>query len=751
MSSHVRPTSDAGSTSYTSDSNTGVHVARPGETARQVSRDHRVDPHALQAANPQIQNLDLPLADGEELVIPQDPESRLDTYTVGPGEAVQDIARDHGVSTASLLEFNGIANADAVYPGAVLVIPPADANADAGIGGDARAQALQAAGTARDEALAAVGVPVEQWTSKEAAQYTAYLAQVVAEHPGDIALADALIVVSEQELQRGAELLGNATENKDDEKADVKALTENVSILGNAASEDIAAALAIVVAEQIPNDSEQNWVDDGFGEFVDRSGDERFLEMLGAALHSQGKGDASDEMLHTSAGGVFGEGGLFDDVFTAIREFPGNVWEFAYDRVLNPAGDWLRDRITGALAIEQRIAALNEPGDSIFVGADVAGNVLGMDLDFAGGVKISITDQGRYRVELFGEGALGVAQELSLPGVNLAEGELSADISLGMSLSFEFDSAAEATAAAESITGMAAGVALLGTPAAPLGGVLIAATADELDWVGSAYTGASIELTGTLQAGGKLPDVAESLGIPEAQVKGLAAAGVRLEILPNGTQNLVYSTAFALEGQLDLDAPVDLPGGMQLGRHMGGSVSLQVETSVPLDMDMDDLLADPVGTVVEAVANPAGASTTTVNGVVNLQEGGSGGVSTASAGIQLQFKAAVDQPGDMYSAISQAVGGDLLGALTTLGDGNTEFTLRRYAETTIGIGDPGEFVDGNADNEAEGESVSVPGVISAEITVGYAQRVSDIVWSGQADAIPEVFGEALDGVLFQTA
>lgn len=740
----------AGATHHVSGTNRDVHVARSGETARQVSREHRVDPQALLAANPQIHNLDLPLPDGEELVIPQDPESQLETHTVASGESVQDIARENGVGVAALLEFNGIANADGVYPGTELVIPPADPDADTGIGGDARALALQTAGTVRDEALAAVGVPVEEWTAAEAVQYTEYLANAAAAHPGDTALADALIVVSEQELQRSAELLGNATENKDDAKQDVKALTENLSLLGNAASGDISAVLATVVAEQIPEDSEQNWVDDGFGEFVDHTGQSRFLEMLGAALHSQGKHDAGAEMLHTSAGGVFGEGGFFDDVFTAIREFPGNAWEFAYDRVLNPAGDWLRDRITDALAVEERIAALNEPGDSIFVGADVAGNVLGMDLEFAGGVKISITDRGTYRIELFGEGALGVAERLHLPG--MPEGELSAQASLGVSLSFEFDTAQEAAAAAETITGMAAGVALLATPAAPVGGVLIAATADELDWVVDAYKGTSIELTGTLQAGGSLPDVAASLGIPEAEVHGLVAAGVRLDILPNGTQNLVYSTAIALEGQLDLGAPAALPDGLRIGGEMSGSVSLKVETSVPLDMDMEAVLADPAGTVLEAVRHPAGDATTTVEGVVNLQEGTSSDeIASMSGGIQLQFKAEVDGTGDMFAAIAQATSGDLLGALSTLGDGETQFTLRRYAQTTVGVGDPGEFVDGNADNEAEGESFNVPGIGGVEITAGYAQSVSEIVWSGQADQIPGAFGEALDGVVFRAS
>lgn len=741
--------SSASTTSYVSGTDRDVHVARSGETARQVSREHRVDPQALLAANPQIHNLDLPLPEGEELVIPQDPESQLETHTLAEGESVQDVAHDHGVAVAALLEFNGIANADAVYPGTVLVIPPAGPDADTGIGGDARAQALQTAGTVRDEALAAIGVPVEEWTAREAAQFTQYLANAAAAHPGDTALADALIVVSEQELQRSAELLANATENKDDAKEDVKALTDNLSRLGNAASEDISAVLATVVAEQIPEDSEQNWVDDGFGEFVDRTGDSRFLEMLGAALYHQGKHDAGDEMLHTSAGGVFGEGGFFDDVFTAIREFPGNAWQFAYDRVLNPAGDWLRDRITDALAVEERIAALNEPGDSIFVGAEVAGNLLGMDLEFAGGVKISITEQGRYRIELFGEGALGVAERLSLPG--MPEGEVSAQASLGVSLAFEFDTAQEAAAAAESITGMAAGVALLGTPAAPVGGVLIAATADELEWVGSAYAGTSIDLTATLHAGGGLPDLAASLGIPEAEVHGLVAAGVRLDILPDGTQNLVYSTAIALEGQLDLGAPVSFPGGLEVGGAMSGSVSLQVETSLPLDMDLDDVLADPAGTVLDAVTHPAGSATTTVKGVVNLQEGARSDVASTASGIQLQFNAEVDDPGDMYAAIGQAARGDLLGALSTLGNGRTEFTLRRYTQTTVGVGDPGEFVDGNADNEAEGESFNVPGIGGVEITAGYAQNVSEIVWSGDADEIPEAFGEALDGVVFRAA
>lgn len=708
-------------------------------TGRQLAFQLRVDPAALLNANPNVRDLDLVIPMGDWVNVPQEPESQLAVHTVGPFDVLPRIAAQHGVSEEALLAYNGIAYAGQVQAGDVLVIPRAVPTTAPD--GQARTQALQSAGQIREQALARVGVPVEQWTATEAALYTSFLADAVEAYPGDAALVDALIVLSADELQRSAALLGHATENKDDPEQDVKALTANLSVLGNAASEDVSAVLAQTVASQIPEDSEQNWVDDGFGQFVDRTGADRFLLMLGDALYAQGKQEAGDEMLYTSAGGVLGEGGVFDDVFGAIRDFPGNAWEFARNRVLDPAGDWVREQITDAMCVEDRIAELRSPGDTIVVGADVAGSVLGMELGAAAGVRITMTADGGYELELFGEASLGVAQKLGLAGF---DGDLGAEVAVGGTLTFRFDTAEEAVAAAESVVGVAAGVALLGTPAAPIGGVLLASTADELDWVQTSYAGTSVELTAAVTVDGSLPGIAASLGVSEAEVGALVAAGVRVDFARDGSKTLVYSSAMVLEGSLALDSPLELPGDLQLQGTLQGSVSLELETSIPLDADLGELLADPVGTIADATLDPVSPPATSVTLVVDLQQrAGDGGIGSTATGVQLRLTTEGVSSEALVAAATAATAGDLPGALHALGGADSRVTVNSYMQLAVGAGDLDELADGDADDEPDGIEVQVPALGHVEITAGYVQRDYERVWEGGADALATDFTQVL--------
>jgi LysM repeat protein len=47
-------------------------------------------------------------------------------YTVQRGDTLSEIARDHGVSTSDLVEFNELANPDLIHPGDVILIPGED-------------------------------------------------------------------------------------------------------------------------------------------------------------------------------------------------------------------------------------------------------------------------------------------------------------------------------------------------------------------------------------------------------------------------------------------------------------------------------------------------------------------------------------------------------------------------------------------------------------------------------------------------
>lgn len=739
-----------------------THRVQPGEGAYDVSRQYGIRPDALVSANPQIRDTSRPLPPGDVLQLPQDPESRLETHALENGETMEDVARAHGVDVPELLSLNGIDNPDGVYPGAVLLLPgtAGDASttscatdADGGEIADSATQSVQQAGEVRQRALEAVGVPVEDWTSAEAAQYTDILAQAAEDDPE---LADVLIVMSENELQRSAELLGNATENKDDAEADVKALAANVSRLGNAASPEAAATLAYAIAEEIPESSEQTWVDDGFGEYADDSGDERFLALVGAALDAQGKGQAADEMLHKSAGGVFGEGGLLDDIggvvvgtFDAITDFPGDVWDFARDHLLNPVGDRLREAISDVLDIEGRLARLESPGDSVVLTADVEGTLLGVEVGVGATVRVERTEEG-YALELSGEGSLGVAAELGLPG--LPSGNLEATGSASATVRFEFDTLADATRAAEIVAATGVGTALAGTPAAPVGGVLLASQADDFGFIAGHYAQTTLQLESEASISA---DLAEELGLPGAEFSGAVSNVVAIELPRDGVPRLVVEQSLSVEGDLDLSGPFTLPDGSTVNpANVGSSGKLSLRTEIPIDVGIDELVDDPLGELQDAGRTALGGAETTLSGSFSFEQGVSmrgGGVELeGNEGIQVDISATVPTL-ELGGAIGRAFTGDLAGAIGALGE-NAEIsgTVRAYEENSFGIGDSPEQTDGDNNTDPDGVVVGVPTVASVEVTARYSERTSEILvdFEGSPEQLLADFGGFLGNVTY---
>ncbi|HZN92641.1 MAG TPA: hypothetical protein VFB81_08040, partial [Myxococcales bacterium] len=153
-----------------------------------------------------------------------------------------------------------------------------------------------------DELSHVVDKPREEWNHADAARYTDAVASQVEAHRDDPELVNSLLTLAGPELERSAQLLGDGTEEKFDREP-VEALASNFSRIGNAAPPETAARLAYGVASKIDDDSELNYVDDGFGHYADRTGQGGFRDLVAAALDSQGKGEARDELLQDGAGG----------------------------------------------------------------------------------------------------------------------------------------------------------------------------------------------------------------------------------------------------------------------------------------------------------------------------------------------------------------------------------------------------------------------------------------------------------------
>ncbi|MDH7487432.1 MAG: LysM domain-containing protein [Anaerolineae bacterium] len=100
------------------------HVVREGDTLWGIAVQYQVDYQALLAANA-IADADV-LYVGQVLTIPPSPPTPAPgqrTHVVRLGETLLGIAEEYGVAYEALLEVNAIADADRIYEGQVLIIP----------------------------------------------------------------------------------------------------------------------------------------------------------------------------------------------------------------------------------------------------------------------------------------------------------------------------------------------------------------------------------------------------------------------------------------------------------------------------------------------------------------------------------------------------------------------------------------------------------------------------------------------------
>lgn len=104
---------------------TVVHTVQPGQGLLQIARLYGVNYQAIVDAN-NIANPNL-IKPGQELVIPgaQAPSgaSGQRVHTVQTGETLSGIAAQYTITVDALMRANGIANADRIFVGQVLVIP----------------------------------------------------------------------------------------------------------------------------------------------------------------------------------------------------------------------------------------------------------------------------------------------------------------------------------------------------------------------------------------------------------------------------------------------------------------------------------------------------------------------------------------------------------------------------------------------------------------------------------------------------
>ncbi|MFN2292150.1 MAG: LysM peptidoglycan-binding domain-containing protein [Anaerolineae bacterium] len=101
-----------------------IHVVRPGENLYRIALRYGTTVRAIAAAN-HISNPSL-IYVGQRLVIPSGgttPPPASCTYVVRRGDTLYSIARRFGVSLATLIQLNHIANPSLIYVGQRLTIP----------------------------------------------------------------------------------------------------------------------------------------------------------------------------------------------------------------------------------------------------------------------------------------------------------------------------------------------------------------------------------------------------------------------------------------------------------------------------------------------------------------------------------------------------------------------------------------------------------------------------------------------------
>jgi hypothetical protein len=541
-------------------------------------------------------------------------------------------------------------------------------------------------------------------------------------------------------------LLGAATEQKF-ERADVEGIASNLARLAEVAPEDAAARLAYGVAENIDDDSELNYVDDGLDKFL--GGESKFRGLLAGALDAQGKSEARDELLNKKQGLVdrildntvgrvvdatkfFGD--LAADAAGAAWDFGGNVVgavvdggsrligataDFAIDTtkgtleligdatsltldvvkegvqwaaekglalagpLLDKARDLFRDAVTGALQLD-KIDRL-EAGDTYSVGGGIEVTA-GVDVEVSADLEVKRNADGTYTVSAGLDGKLGLEA--------LAGGSIGA----GGKVEFRAANAEEAKRIAQTLAMGGAAAAAAVTPPFGLVAPLLAPSGQDLSFLKSRLSaielsaGASAEVDASLKAGG----VELSAG---ASVEGEVA--YRIEFNEDGTRELVRKQT--LEGSVSGDATAQLLGDAVTGKlpagELSGKATLEVETRVALPDSFGDvadiagavtLLTDQSGALAQLLPNAQTSIKGTIGGEVKL--------GSVARGAEISLEATGLDIGDALRVARELVRGDVRGALRALPD----VTLEGHHYETTGLD-----VEGGIEVAGQGVSIDL--------------------------------------------
>lgn len=611
--------------------------------------------------------------------------------------------------------------------------------------------------------------PVEQWTAEEATAYTGKLAELAETYKDEPATVNALMTLSGAPIKKSAEILGAAASSEDVPQDEIQGLVDNLNDLGNTAPPKAAMQLAYAVGSEMPKESELREVDDAFGAYVDGGGEGTFRELVAASMAQQGNEDGAEELMVKGSGSLFSDPvGFLEDriediggVASDVAGFLGNIAEkgleaaynFVGDVVVGKLGDAIRNAAVSTLDLDGKMETLKEPGDSFTAALGVEGNLLGVQVGAGASMTVTMAEDGTYNMELSGEGSAALAEKLDIPGLGEMEGEVEGTASA--TLKFNFASVEEVTAATETVAGVTMGAAATaaGGPLAPIGAAMMLSAGDEISDIAGNYESVTVKLEGRGTLAG---EIGKELGMPGLSAEASAGASVAIEIPKEGNPNLILTQS--IEGGVSMEAgKTPLPTGGNFALKGQATASLEATTTIPLDVSVGELASDPLGELREAGETAISGATTSFKGKISVAAGA--GVTSdtkpanklgANEGLEISLQA-TGPTKSFASALGQGLSGNITGALSRLNqDVTVKGEVRAFEMTEAGVGSASERVDGDANQELEGEGVSVPGLGKVEVTAATALRSSRILneFEGSPAELLRKYGRTLQPFAF---